>query len=69
LEAVIKHIVLRCLLFYSGAAPRNYAKFLNYTSGRHLTRQVGGGFIFRHRMLMEYFAQYQERRPDPTFRT
>ena len=54
--AVIQHTILRWMLYRSGDAPLNYAEFLQYTSARHLTRQVGGGFIFRHRMLMELFA-------------
>jgi hypothetical protein len=56
LKAVIQHSVLRYILFRSGVAPLNYAEFLDYTSSRHLTRRVGGGFIFRHRLLMEHFA-------------
>jgi hypothetical protein len=56
-SAAICHSLLRDALWRSGDAPRNYAEFLRYTSARHLTRQVGGGFVFRHRMLMEHFAQ------------
>ncbi len=56
-EAVIKHAVLRRILYHSGTVPLNYAKFLNYCASRHLLRRVGGGFVFRHRMLMEYFAE------------
>jgi hypothetical protein len=47
------------MIWRSEDAPLNYAEFLSYTSERHLTRQVGGGFVFRHRMLMEYFAEKQ----------
>ncbi|MCD4687140.1 MAG: TIR domain-containing protein [Anaerolineae bacterium] len=55
-RAVIRHLILRRMFYRNGDAPLNYAEFLQYTSSRHLTRQVGGGFIFRHRMLMEHFA-------------
>ncbi len=57
LAAVIAHVILRRVLWRSGDAPWNYADFLTYTSARHLTRQVGGGFLFRHRKLMEHFAR------------
>ncbi|MBN1681731.1 MAG: NACHT domain-containing protein [Anaerolineae bacterium] len=53
---VIQHFSLRIFLWHFEVAPRNYAKFLKYVCERHLMRQVGGGFIFRHRTLMEYFA-------------
>lgn len=56
LRAVIQHILLRYFLWRAGVAPLDYADFLCYTSARQLTRQVGGGFIFRHRLLMAYFA-------------
>jgi DNA polymerase III delta prime subunit len=56
-RVVIQHIVLRYILFRNGDAPFNYAEFLDYCVSRHLLRRVGGGYIFRHRMLMEHFAE------------
>jgi hypothetical protein len=38
------------------AYPWNYVKFLDYAAERILLRKVGGGYIFIHRMLLEYFA-------------
>jgi len=39
----------------------DYAKFLDYAAERILLRKVGGGYIFIHRMLLEYFAaRYDE---------
>ena len=37
--------------------PRNYARFLDYAA-EELTflQKVGGGYIFVHRYLLEYFA-------------
>ncbi len=55
--AVVKHVVLRRLLTQAGVAPLNYAEFLDYCASCYLMRRVGGGYIFRHRMLMEYFAE------------
>jgi len=57
LRAILIHAAIRRSLYRSGDAPKNYADFLTYTSSRHLTRQIGGGFIFRHRKLMEHFAR------------
>jgi hypothetical protein len=59
-RACLQHLVLRLLLVFNGSAPRNYVKFLDYAAERILLRKVGG-YIFIHRMLMEYFAaQYDE---------
>ena len=55
-HACLEHIVLRLLLVRNGSAPWNYAKFLDHASERILLRKVGGGYIFIHRMLQEYFA-------------
>jgi hypothetical protein len=30
--------------------------FLDYTADRIFLRKVGGGYIFIHRMLLDYFA-------------
>jgi hypothetical protein len=38
------------------ASPLNYIRFLNYAVERVFLRKVGGGYIFTHRLLMEYFA-------------
>jgi DNA polymerase III delta prime subunit len=60
-EACFKHYSLRLLLILSGSTPWNYVKFLNYASDSILLRKVGGGYMFLHRMLLEWFAkQYVE---------
>ncbi len=60
-RTLIKHITLRQLLENSGRIPRNYADFLDYAVSRVFLRRVGGGYIFIHRMLLEYFADlYQD---------
>jgi hypothetical protein len=53
---VIQHYVLRLILYYKGYTPWNYAHFLDYATERILLNKVGGGYIFKHRFLMEYFA-------------
>jgi hypothetical protein len=54
--ACLKHWTFRLLLVGSGSAPWNYVKFLDYAADRILLRKVGGGYMFIHRMLLEYFA-------------
>lgn len=55
--ACFQHLILRYLIFFNGLAPWHYIRFLNYASERLFLRQVGGGYIFVHRMLLEYFAE------------
>ncbi len=55
-RAVLQHAVLRTVLWHSGDVPRNYARFLDYAAGLILLRKVGGGYIFVHRLLLDYFA-------------
>ena len=57
--ACIQHIVLRLLLWRIGAIPRDYVAFLDYAAERILLRKVGGGYIFVHRLLLEYFASLE----------
>jgi hypothetical protein len=54
--ACLRHYILRFLLWRAGSAPWRYAQFLDYAAGRGLLRRVGGGYIFIHRLLLEYFA-------------
>ena len=59
LGAVIKHIALRITLAYQeNVIPKwHYDKFLDYCVKAGLLRKVGGGYIFRHRILLEHFAK------------
>jgi eukaryotic-like serine/threonine-protein kinase len=52
----IQHILVRMILRHYDYAPWNYPGFLDYVAERIFVRKVGGGYIFVHRMLMEYFA-------------
>ena len=54
--ACIQHVTLRLLLKDAKSMPWNYPRFLDYTADRILLRKVGGGYIFTHRMLLEYMA-------------
>jgi hypothetical protein len=55
-QACLEHFLLRLLLVRNDSAPWNYVRFLDHAAERILLRKVGGGYIFIHRMLMEYFA-------------
>jgi transcriptional regulator with XRE-family HTH domain/DNA polymerase III delta prime subunit len=54
--ACIQHVILRFFLWRAQCISLNYPHFLDYASKRVLLRKVGGGYIFVHRLLLEYFA-------------
>ncbi len=54
--AFIQHFALRWFLLRAGSIPWEYAHFLDYAAEQILLRKVGGGYIFTHRLLQEYFA-------------
>ena len=54
--ACLQHAVVRLLLWRAGSVPWNYPRFLDFAAERILLRRVGGGYIFVHRLLLEYFA-------------
>ncbi|MBV9227707.1 MAG: NACHT domain-containing protein, partial [Chloroflexi bacterium] len=64
-DAYSKHVVLRLLLRGTGCLPWNYPRFLDYAAECILLRKVGGGYIFTHRLLLEYFATL-DARPTPS---
>jgi hypothetical protein len=53
---VIKHYALRLILWLSGKTPLNFIKFLDHCAKLIFLKKVGGGYIFIHRMLLDYFA-------------
>jgi hypothetical protein len=55
-SAVIKHYSLRLILCLDGSLPFKFIKFLDHCAKLILLKKVGGGYIFIHRMLLEYFA-------------
>jgi class 3 adenylate cyclase len=59
--ACIQHVVLRLVLYLNGDMPLNYARFLDSAAERIFLRKVGGGYIFMHRLLLEYFAAQSTR--------
>jgi hypothetical protein len=61
-SAVIKHYSLRLILWRKGYTPLQFIIFLNHCARLVLLKKVGGGYIFIHGMLRDYFA---ELRPTP----
>jgi hypothetical protein len=56
-SAVIKHYALRLTLWLNGHTALNLIKFLDQCAKLIFLKKVGGGYIFIHRMLLEYFAE------------
>lgn len=56
LEA-FEHYLLRCIIRLYGYGPLRYVRFLDYAANElGFLQKAGGGYIFLHRSLMEYFA-------------
>ena len=56
----LQHLAIRVLIWWNDYGPWKYVDFLDYAADRLFLRKVGGGYIFVHRMLMEYFAALTE---------
>jgi serine/threonine protein kinase/DNA polymerase III delta prime subunit len=54
--ACVQHLILRVLLWQNKCIPWRYPRFLDYAHERIILRKVGGGYIFIHKLLLEYFA-------------
>ena len=53
---VVKHVLLRLIFWRKDRITWNFSGFLDHTVNLLFMRRVGSGYIFVHRMLMEYFA-------------
>jgi len=60
-DVVMKHCILRFILWSQRHIPWNYARFLDYATALIFLRKVGGGYIFVHRLVMEHFAGLDEK--------
>jgi DNA-binding XRE family transcriptional regulator/GTPase SAR1 family protein len=63
--ACIEHYILRWYLWRLRSLPWQYVRFLDYATERILLRKVGGGYMFAHRMLLDYFAALSSREETP----
>lgn len=59
-RACIQHLSLRLVLFFNGAVPWNYARFLNHATDRMFLQRIGGRYRFIHKLLQDHFAQMSE---------
>lgn len=57
--ACIQHAVLRLILHFNRQLPWALTPFLEFARERIFLRRVGGGYIFIHRFLLEYFASLE----------
>jgi hypothetical protein len=55
-RAYLHHYALRLVLWHKDFAPLHYIRFLDYAAARIFLRKVGGGYVFVHRMLLDYFV-------------
>jgi DNA polymerase III delta prime subunit len=55
-EAVIKHYLLRLMLYLNGYMPWKLVRFLNYATDRVFLQKRGGSYAFIHKLLQEHFA-------------
>jgi len=62
-SAVIKHYALRLILWWCGNTPFTFIKVLDHCASLILLKKVGGGYIFIHRMLLDYFAELPAQPP------
>jgi hypothetical protein len=57
----LAHYCLRFVLQLCGYIPRDYVRFLNYAAtDLGFLQKVGGGYVFMHRYLLEYFASSEQ---------
>ncbi len=54
--ATVQHLMLRIRLWQTGCIPWRYPHFLDYARERIFLNKVGGGYLFVHKLLLEYFA-------------
>jgi len=54
--ATVQHLMLRIHLWKIRNVPWHYPRFLEHAHERILLRRVGGGYMFVHKLLLDYFA-------------
>jgi NACHT domain/Domain of unknown function (DUF4062) len=61
--AVLRHFTLRFILYRQGCIPKDFVRFLDYSTNLIFLRKVGGGYVFIHRLVMEHFASLKNTPP------
>jgi len=64
--AVLRHFVLRFMLYRQGYISKDFVRFLDYSASLIFLRKVGGGYVFIHRLVMEHFATLKNTPPQPS---
>ena len=59
LGAALQHYILRFWLWRTDSLPWNLVDFLDEAAERLLLHKIGGGYIFIHRLLLDYFASLE----------
>ena len=54
--AVLRHSIIRLLLWLSHTFPGPASQFLNDATARILLLRIGGGYSFIHRLLLDHLA-------------
>lgn len=62
---VIRHYSLRLMIILTQKMPLRLSKFLDHAADLILLQKVGGGYIFRNRLLQDYFAKKPVHQKDP----
>lgn len=60
LRAFLEHFLLRLFFWRMRCLPWNLVPFLDEAAERLLLRKVGGGYIFVHHLLLDYFASLEK---------
>jgi hypothetical protein len=55
-RAWLQHYALRLVMSARNLAPLHAVRFLNYATDCILLRRFGGGYMFIHRTVLEYFS-------------
>lgn len=58
-RALLGYWLTRLLLARTGLVPVRLLGFLDFASSATICRRVGGGYMFHHRLLLEYFARLE----------
>ena len=61
-HSVIQHVLLRIIIVTGGYGPWNYVRFLEEAVSHAFLRKVGGGYMFLHRDLQEFFSNGSNKR-------
>ncbi len=61
LSYFLAHFHLRFWLWRTGSLPWNLSLFLDEATEHPFLQKVGGGYIFIHHLLLDYFADLEEK--------